>query len=150
MSLRPRHASMRRASAASATNCRWFYPACGRSAASIRRCCKTPCCGAGNPSAWTAGRTARHFPVWWLHPSRRGQEAAPQDEVSNPHGEERGNAVRLEPCARCMRDHDPTQPENALGTISLFVGLLSFVVVSLADSDQEKAARRLLRRAAGD
>jgi len=49
-----------------------------------------------------------------------------------------------------MRDYDPTQPENALGTISLFVGLLSFVVVSLADSDQEKAARRLLRRAAGD
>src|ERR1700694_5900589 len=37
-----------------------------------------------------------HILVQWLHPSRRGQEAAPQDEV--PHGEERGTAARLEPC----------------------------------------------------
>src|SRR4030088_436972 len=32
-----------------------------------------------------------------LHPSRRGEDAAPQDKVFDPHGEERGNAARLEP-----------------------------------------------------
>src|SRR5205823_1309475 len=32
-----------------------------------------------------------------LHPSRRGENAASRDEISNPHGEEHGNAVRLEP-----------------------------------------------------
>jgi hypothetical protein len=37
-----------------------------------------------------------HFPLCWLHPSRRPQERAPQDEV--PHGEERIFA-RLEPWA---------------------------------------------------
>ncbi|HVX78116.1 MAG TPA: hypothetical protein VHB49_18445, partial [Bradyrhizobium sp.] len=38
------------------------------------------------------------------HPSRRGEDAVSQDAVvtrrgttSDPHGEERGNAVRLEP-----------------------------------------------------
>jgi len=31
------------------------------------------------------------------HPSRRAQKRAPQDEDPNPHGEERGNAARLEP-----------------------------------------------------
>ncbi|CUU19458.1 hypothetical protein CDS [Bradyrhizobium sp.] len=31
-----------------------------------------------------------------LHPSRR-RYAPPQDEVRDPHGEERGNAARLEP-----------------------------------------------------
>src|SRR5262245_39296892 len=36
----------------------------------------------------------------WLHPSRRGQEAAPQDEVLDPHGEERGKTARLEPRGR--------------------------------------------------
>ena len=37
------------------------------------------------------------FPVQWLHPSRRAQTRAPQDEVLDPHGEERGNAARLAP-----------------------------------------------------
>ena len=39
---------------------------------------------------------------------------APQDEVLDPRGEERGNAARLEPWARWMRDYDSTQLENAL------------------------------------
>src|ERR1700724_576707 len=47
-----------------------------------------------------------HFPIHGLHPSRRAQMRAPTgerncvhpgDEVSDPHGEERGNAARLEP-----------------------------------------------------
>jgi len=39
--------------------------------------------------------------------------AAPQDEVLEPHGEERGNAARLEPRGQGIRGHD--QPErNAL------------------------------------
>jgi hypothetical protein len=42
------------------------------------------------------------------HPSRRGENAAPQDEVrswdvARPHGEERGNVARLEPCARLRK-----------------------------------------------
>src|ERR1700742_493753 len=42
------------------------------------------------------------------HPSRRGLSAAPQDEVpmcctmSDPHGEERDNVARLEPCGRTL------------------------------------------------
>jgi CrcB protein len=36
--------------------------------------------------------------------------AAPQDEVLNPHGEERGNAARLEPWP-WRPGHDSTQPE---------------------------------------
>jgi len=41
--------------------------------------------------------------------------APPQDEVLNPHGEERGNAAHLEPCGRWISsDHDSPQPENAL------------------------------------
>src|SRR5450631_4015647 len=39
-------------------------------------------------------------PAQVLHPSRR-RFAPPQDEVLDPHGEERGNAARLEP-----RGHD--------------------------------------------
>src|SRR5260370_41220213 len=31
---------------------------------------------------------------------------APQDEVLHPHGEERGNAARLEPRGRVVRVHD--------------------------------------------
>src|SRR5271156_5064617 len=57
MSPRPRRASTRRASAASATNCHWCFRACGRSAASTRRSCKIPGCAAGSRSAWTAART---------------------------------------------------------------------------------------------
>ena len=34
--------------------------------------------------------------IRWLHPSRR-RFAPPQDEVLDPHGEERGDAARLEP-----------------------------------------------------
>src|SRR5712672_931152 len=36
--------------------------------------------------------------------------AAPQDEVLDPHGEERGNAARLEPRGQGIRGHD--QPER--------------------------------------
>src|SRR5258705_3632060 len=38
---------------------------------------------------------------------------APQDEVLNPHGEERGNAARLEPRGRGIRIHDCGQAEWA-------------------------------------
>jgi hypothetical protein len=55
------------------------------------------------------------FPVWWLHPSRRAQERAPQDEVLDPHGEERGNVARLEPRGHGIRPDDSTQAECALG-----------------------------------
>jgi cytochrome c5 len=60
-----------------------------------------------------------HFPVRWLHPSRRGEGAAPQDEaldreeVLDPHGEERGDAARLEPRGRGMRRHDGANAECA-------------------------------------
>src|SRR6266851_1550214 len=33
---------------------------------------------------WRMRNTRGHFPVRWLHPSRRGQEAAPQDEECVP------------------------------------------------------------------
>src|SRR4029077_14706490 len=49
---------------------------------------------------WAGGE---NFLVRWLHPSRRAQERAPQDEVSAPHGEERGRAARLEPCGHLYR-----------------------------------------------
>src|SRR5258708_24330517 len=38
---------------------------------------------------------------------------APQDEVLNPHGEERGNAARLETRGRVIRIHDCGQAEWA-------------------------------------
>src|SRR5260370_11728308 len=41
--------------------------------------------------------------------------SAATPRVSNPHGEERGNAARLEPWMRS--DHDSPQPENALARI---------------------------------
>ncbi len=39
---------------------------------------------------------------------------APQDEVLNPHGEERSNAARLEPRGHVIRAHDPSQAEWTL------------------------------------
>jgi hypothetical protein len=51
---------------------------------------------AGAISESRGGGGLKHFPVQWLHPSRR-RFAPPQDEVLDPHGEERGNAARLEP-----------------------------------------------------
>jgi hypothetical protein len=59
-------------------------------------------------------RALEHFPIRWLHPSRRGHQAAPQDEVLDPHGEERGTAARLEPRGHGIRHHDSTQAELAL------------------------------------
>src|SRR5450759_4287132 len=56
-----------------------------------------------------------HFPIQWLHPSRRGQKAAPQDEVLDPDGEERGNAARLEPRGHGIRHHASAQAELAPG-----------------------------------
>src|SRR5260370_41616028 len=54
------------------------------------------------------------------HPSRRGEDAAPQDEVGdifkvlNPHGEERGKAARLEPSGReWTRGHPSRRGEGA-------------------------------------
>src|SRR5260370_8073987 len=54
------------------------------------------------------------------HPSRRGEDAAPQDEVGDifevlePHGEERGKAARLEPSGReWTRGHPSRRGENA-------------------------------------
>src|SRR5471030_1416064 len=83
-------------------------------------------CRATPPARFTSQRYARisvhpmqsirpgHFPIRWLHPSRRGQEAAPPDEVLDPHGEERGNAARLEPRGHGIRHHDSTQEELVL------------------------------------
>jgi hypothetical protein len=85
-------------------------------------------------------RSWEHFPVRWLHPSRRGQRvrakrgpminsvAAPpaitaellrKDEVLNPHGEEHGYAARLEPRGRWIRRRDSTQVESALAAPGL-------------------------------
>ena len=38
---------------------------------------------------------------------------APQDEVSDPHGEEHDNAVRLEPCGHGGRGHIPPKRNDA-------------------------------------
>jgi len=43
------------------------------------------------------------------------------EALSDPHGEERGNAARLEPRGHGTRRHDSTQPENALGGRALAV-----------------------------
>jgi hypothetical protein len=61
-----------------------------------------------------AARCLVHFPVRWLHPSRRAQVRAPQDEVLDSHGEERGKAARLEPRGRRARRLDSTIAEDAL------------------------------------
>jgi len=39
---------------------------------------------------------------------------APQDEVLDPHGEERGNAARLEPRGHRISGHDSTQADHVL------------------------------------
>src|SRR5438552_8839039 len=58
--------------------------------------------------------------------------AAPQDEVLDPHGEERGNAARLEPRGQGIRAHD--QPErNAL--YELFTNLAKASAQSACQRD---------------
>jgi len=42
---------------------------------------------------------------------------APQDEVPDPHGEERGNAARLEPRGEGMHGDDSTRAAHALASI---------------------------------
>src|SRR5207248_10546965 len=59
------------------------------------------------------------FAVRCLHPSRRGQAAAPQDEVLNPHGEERGNAARLEPRGHRPSRLDSTQADAPISALIL-------------------------------
>jgi hypothetical protein len=70
---------------------------------------------AGEPPFWL-----KHFPVRWLHPLRRAQGRAPQDEVLDPHGEERGNAARLEPrgngCVVMIRPKRPSFPRLSVAS----------------------------------
>src|SRR5258708_26597040 len=63
----------------------------------------------GSTRATTGMATSLAHPlVPWLHPSRR-RFTPPQDEVLDPHGEERGNAARLEPRGHGIRRRDSTQ-----------------------------------------
>src|SRR6266567_56107 len=76
------------------------------------------------PFRFDRNGTLKQFPLQWLHPSRRIAEPvigrafarpvgdAPQDEVSDPHGEKRVFA-RLEHEARGEEANDSSETENA-------------------------------------
>src|SRR5258706_575501 len=77
---------------------------------------------AGRIVIWGRRLTNKHLPVRWLHPSRRAQGRAPQDEVLDPHGEERGNAARLEPrgqgCLELISAKPAVDPNDRTGNVA--------------------------------
>src|ERR1700687_5467656 len=84
-----------------------------------------------------------HFPGRWLHPSRRAQVRAPQDEVLDPRGEERGNAARLETRSHGIRPHDSTQAECAV------VAAILQPFINLGESNAAPGTPSAMRRWSG-
>src|SRR5258707_58536 len=87
-----------------------------------------------------AATALAHFPVRRLHPSRRGEDATPQDAV-DPHGEERGDAARLEPRGREIRGHDGANGECARAKATaagcaMLLALLLPVAAALAQNNR--------------